>query len=803
MEIKRVLLNKKTIISFLLIVILGVGFFINSQFHIEKYNNYSIKEINSYRQKYIDELKNLPNDSISDAVWEKLSFVNTICDLIDFEKIKIDNYDEYLELWSENEKSIRLKNPSASDFYDKNKKYISASDYHLKQIVLENISGQVEYINGFDSYLQSITNKADNMNSVSIFKTDDDEVDENIEQTVEDYNHLKNIELNIGIDEPIESVVNSPVIGYLLAIFSLFIIFICFEERKKGLWCLVRSSQKGRTILAMKRTGILAVSVILSTTIMYGVMFLSSFTIYGGVEDLFRNIQSIPSFKNFVFPMTELEFILLFILINIITQLVVAFILNFVFTVIQNISLAIGVTGIIFAGELLIYNYLPFQNFLSFFKCVNLLYYINPYDPITKYRNIETFGIIINFLYLLLFSAIILAVIFIVLSIIISTKKYPVKSPSKAEILINRFLNRIKKIYWCGVEKFTVIGYEIYKLLIVQKGILVLAVFVFILLSSVSTDRIYYSNTDSMVNKFYTQYSGEITDKTREYVNVLESEIAEVDNEFACAVNDYKNNRISKEEYENKSMKSEVYEFKREALNIIKERIKYADDNNVWLVNPNGYESLLGERGYNRQENYVLLSVFCIIIIMSGLFAYENKSSMHNMIMASYRGREYLFKKKMLTAIILTIIIWLFISVAELYDVLSKYTITDFSAPVKSLIFLNELPFNMPIWIYISSIYFARLVLLLSVTYIVCAFSTAAKFEICMIASIIILIIPSVLNIIGISFFKYLSVSVPIALTEMINNSSHYIFIIPILLITAIGTLCIYISKKRWCRNGT
>lgn len=171
-----------------------------------------------------------------------------------------------------------------------------------------------------------------------------------------------------------------------------------------------------------------------------------------------------------------------------------------------------------------------------------------------------------------------------------------------------------------------------YKILFMQKGIIVLLAFVLALFNSLNLRTLNISEKDSIVNEFYETHSGELNDDVYKYVADLENEINAVDEELANAYEYYNNGKISEDKYYNVSQKYDAYDSKREALKIINERISYVEDakkngEDAWLVNPTGFEYLLGSSGYDRQQNCALLSVFCIIIIMSGVFSFEKDSS--------------------------------------------------------------------------------------------------------------------------------------------------------------------------------
>lgn len=805
MELKRVLLNKKIFISVLFLLIISVGFFLNSQYDTMKTKGLDFSKVTASYNEILNDLNGKNLSEKQEEINAQFVYTSAFCELISYEKIKAERYNEYVELWSNEELSLRNKYPDIALEYDNNKSSIDQTSLFAKNEALSELAQQLEYIEQYPDYLLEIDKKASQLNKISIFANDNSLSSKNICKTAEDYTSLKNIALELGNDKPITSVIEFDLIHYLLLIVTFIVVFIFIEERKQGLQTIVYASPNGRFKLALKRCGILALSVILVNIITYTIMFFISFLLYGGWNDLLRNVQSIEMFKNFVIPIPEWEFILFFILINILTQIVVAFAVWLITSFIRNTTLALGIIGIVFTVEFLLNVFLPSQSNFAVLKYVNIFCYINPTEEIIKYGNVNAFVTVINLFWLIIISALVLTFVFVLLCLFAGANRYPYKTPNKFEIIFDKILIKIKALYWRVVEKLSITGMELYKLLILQKGIIVIAAFIVILFSMTATNEIYYNGADSIVNSFYEKYSGKLSNEALQYVSELEDELDKADAEFEKESEYYLKGLISKENYEMSCLKNEALDSKRNALEILRSRIDYIEknDSEVWLVNPNGYENLLGESGCIRQKNYAIVSIFCIIILFSGVFAFESRSNMYNILMACSGGRSYLFKKKIYAVSIVTGILFACCMVAELYDVCSQYSLSNLDAHIKSLEFLNGLPFNFSIGLFIFLIYVFRFLMMLATAYIVCLASTFFKYEVCMIVSLVSLIVPSLLYRIGIEFFAYISISVPISLLQLIFESKGYMFLTPVVLIIIIGILSLIIANCKWRRKGS
>lgn len=803
-ELKRVLFNKRIIIVLLLLISLAIGFFAYGEFHSTQDVGLDFLKVNYYYQSELDNIKDSDISSATTEIESKLLRTSVLKSLATYEKMKTENYEEYVEYWISEELDLRTLHPQYAAEYDENKSSLDMGELYAQETALQELSDQLSYISSYPDYLSSIDAKAQQMGSISIFSEANPLSDNNIKNTVEDYSKIKGITLSIGNDKPVVAVVQFEFVHYLTLAFALFVLFTFTEERKKGLSTIVYSTPKGRAHLALKRTGVMFLSVTAVNVVVYGLLFIESFIIYGTEESLFRSIQSIECFKSFTLPISELEFLVLYVLVNIITDLCVTFVVWLVITVISNTSLALGAAGLIFGLEFLLYSLIPHQSNLALLKYINVFYFINPTEAVTQYSNINAFVTVFNRFVSVIASAVVLSLAFAVLCVITYGYKYPSKTPSKLELLIRKVFSKIKALYWCVIEKLNVLGTEIYKLLIMQKGAIVLLVLGAVLFSLTTTETIYYSSADSIVNDFYSKHSGELTEDALIYAKNLEHEINLADMAWEKANENYSQGLITYDEYQVESLKNDAFDSKRQALQTINERIEYIENSEfkAHLVNPRGYEELIGEGGYARQQIYALACVFSIIIILSGVFAFEKHSGMHKSLMTCYKGRDYLYKKKLTSVSMICAVIWIVAVWAELYDVCSQFNLSELNAPLKSLDFYSEFPINPSILIFIVSLYILRYLLLLATAYIVCYFSTKTRYEICLLISALILILPSLLYLVGIEVFSYISLSAIIGFVELAVNYKNIWFVVSLITVLAVGAICVVLSRRTWCRKS-
>ena len=239
MEIKRVLINKKIIISFFVLLAVCIGFYINDQYRNAEYNGVQLSAVCSEEKNLMSEIRDLPADQIEDKISRQYEYVSVIEQLLSFNESKKDDYDMYVEVWQDQEKEIRNQYPEIASEFDKHKESYNAQELTNKDYALNNIVKRAEYVNGYSDYIKSVESKAQQMNSISIFSQDNSLSSQNIQLTAEAYKPLENLSLKVGSDFSVTTVLNYDLIHYIILALNIIVVLAFVEERKRGFWSMV------------------------------------------------------------------------------------------------------------------------------------------------------------------------------------------------------------------------------------------------------------------------------------------------------------------------------------------------------------------------------------------------------------------------------------------------------------------------------------------------------------------------------------------------------------------------------------
>lgn len=343
-----------------------------------------------------------------------------------------------------------------------------------------------------------------------------------------------------------------------------------------------------------------------------------------------------------------------------------------------------------------------------------------------------------------------------------------------------------------------------YRILFAQKGILILVVLCYFLISGITKGRLYFTRSDYLVNDFYDQYGGKVTQNTVDYINSLESEIAQAAREYADTRERYENGEISAQELEAYKIRKDALEDTEKALLKIKRHYGYltrlSEERGIqgWFVNPKQYDYLVGEKGGKAQAKYALYALFCLILLISDVFSYEYRCGIKKLLHTTVGGRKRLFGKKMTGIALLTAAVWLLIYSIQIVDVSKKYGLAYLNAPAQSLEMFESLGVSCPIWLVLLAIYAARLALMLSAACVISCLSARLPLSLCLTVSSVALLVPALEAMLGADILDYISLACPMIMTKNLFSGINPEFVL-FFASAALGAICFNFAKSKWC----
>ena len=265
----------------------------------------------------------------------------------------------------------------------------NGEDYFALDLYGRMLQNQVNYLIDYPEFLENVQWQAGTMLNVSIFRTDD----ETVLKTAEDYKRMEGVELSIGMDQAVTHAMWKDTSDWLLAAYMLVIAFSFMAERKRGLWNMVCASAGGRVKLPLCRLVCLVVAAFVGAVTFTGIEAVVGWIQYGGFGELNRIVQSIEMFKGFTIPMTIGQFWLYYAALRFVGAFLTGMVFWLFFEIIPDRRLA-AIAFALFAGlEFALFKIFPGDYLLD---TINLFMWISPKNLLTSYEVLTPFGLALS-----------------------------------------------------------------------------------------------------------------------------------------------------------------------------------------------------------------------------------------------------------------------------------------------------------------------------------------------------------------------------------------------------------------------
>lgn len=519
-------------------------------------------------------------------------------------------------------------------------------------MLLQNLKNQLVYIDSYDSFIGEMQSRADEQKSFSIFAKKGSFSYNNLERTPKDFEHLKGIELKIGNNTAVEISTTFALTDlFVFALVFLMCIFLFTVERDKGLYGLIRSTEKGRLNVIAAKLGVLFGLTILIGCTYYVFDFLISGIIYG-FGDLNRNIQSISAFKNCALNLTIRQYLILWLGGKLLTLLALAALLSVIFVLIRNTGVIFIISAVGLVGEYVLSVAINSAANFNHLKYINFFYLLNGNNIFGNYLNLDFFSQPVNLHWVFVITT---AVLLLISSFICGTafvKQNQSVRNSRVLSALSKLITQFSRIRG-SVSVLSGECYKHYRTSLVAIVLLALVIIGFNNLNK-DIDIVYQSAEESAYSEYMNTLSGELDSEKekfikneQEYFDGLYEQLDSIviDNSLSADERTAKSEHI-RNILETKGVAFEKILDQRDYIKSVGEEygIKPVYINNLF------YKRLL--ENSQREWEYFALLLVVVIFSVSNLFACEHKKGMANLIRCTRKGKLSLVTVKSLVAII-------------------------------------------------------------------------------------------------------------------------------------------------------
>ena len=627
----------------------------------------------------------------------------------------------------------------------------------LEMFIYELEQKQREEHDEFYRKINEVPKQKENMLEISIFSDKDSFAYKNIMKTVSDYNRISEVELSDINDYAVNAFLNYDIMYIFSFIIMLFTVIAFLDERKKGLWQIVYTCREGRFKLVIKRLFILFGVALVTETVLVVSTLSVSFMNYGGIDLLYAPVQSVGKLQCFMMPISLLSFLVYYVLFLAATLAVSGLFIWLVLLLFHNGNFGMVVCSVVYVVEFFLNYMISSRNPLCILKYTNLCFFINPQQAFTEYTNFMFGGNMFNVREYL--SVILIILVFLLSAgvVVAGIKTRPFYTPGVVETVFNMIADKMRRIL-CHIGGM---GYEVYKMLIQKKGIVVIAGLLYLLVSNMDRLELLLGSDRIQLDVFYEEYTCEINDESLAAYNAIEEEI---------------NTLLS--EGKNPG------EAKLAMFDMLKEQKEYAQSLESkgikgWFINDRGYELLMGELKAGKRMIDGVLVLIAVILIVGPVYASEYQSDMKYLLSSSKKGRGTVFRRKTFYSLMCVAVLTVIMLLIQFYEVRIKYNLKGLGAPVQNIRMLEHVPFNISIGEYLALWYMARTLVMIMVACIVMLISVHFKTQ----------------N----KVYLISLLAVPIGL---LNGLTEYPIVISIVVSVVVSVICCMRTYEKWANKG-
>lgn len=569
--------------------------------------------------------------------------------------------------------------------------YAAKSEEIGRQIqLLQLLDRQFTHIKGYPAYISSMQEKADQMLSVSIFQKKGTFSYRNILKTPEDFAHLQEVPLALGLEDGLTAAVQFGATDLFLLFAVLLLALGLFQQEKEnGLLLLSRANKKGHyELAAAKLLALVSLAAVLAA-ILYGTNFCIAGSLYG-FGDLSRTLQSMPFFRDCSLLLSAGQFLFWFLCGKLGAVLFTALLLAFLFAFCRSAGPAYCIAAALFGASFAAYRLIGPLSTFNLLKYCNPVAFFDTYQALFSYSNVNLAGFPVSKTAVTLLCMLIFGAGFLI-GASIAFVRCSTGRGSPFEKLAEKLRVRLAPL-----SSFPSIWlHEAHKLLLSNKAALFLAAACLFGWTQMQTEAPKYMQRDAIYKNYIADLAGPLTE---EKARTVEQEKQRLDNlperdlEFA---RQYDAGEIDYNRYQALMFQQELEKVKQEPF----DKVYRQYQNLIELRETRGItgsfvdELSAAEIFQNRQRDLLCGIVFLLLLILSvsGVFPAEFKKGAIQVLRSTRRGGLRLYLCKVALSSTVAVLLAAAVYIPQLCNFARFYSPGDWNAPVQSISFMAGL----------------------------------------------------------------------------------------------------------------
>lgn len=713
---------------------------------------------------------NIPTENeLSLFAYQKIN--EDICEMSEEEKLSyITEHKEILESVIKVEEIIQLNNMNSEmgeilakqaieqlglDDYVKYQKLYESNEYlvytdslYQEKILFEELYREIEAVFNYEKYLDSIQQNRDILSNISIFSKKDNSSfgSRNIEKSAIDHIGLNDENIRWFPSKGVK-IAEGNIITELLLLLSilLFVGNLITEEKEKGLFHIIRTSKNGIVPLIMAKILALFVHCLIISFLFCNMNLLfAKFTV--GIGDMSAAIQSISTFLESNLKLNLWQYFLF----GIVTKGFVLFAFGLILTAVSIISQKKYLSQLAGVGIISLsyffYTLIPAFSILAPIKYLSLFGILKSELLYGGYLNFNIFDYPISRLTLSLLFITVICFVSIVLCIILFIKGncLEIKKNHKSFCVSKKYHNSL-------------LIYEGSKILFMEKAMIVLILFTFLIGYNALNKRYTSSIHEQYYREWMLSLEGDLTAekessilKERSRYEEAFAQIEKIDNMIDLGKLDERIGNEMKYKWNN------IISFY-PAFQKIMYQYEHIRQNGGVFIYDTGYAYLFGKKDNHFLLDFLLLSC-CMVFTFCNSMAMENDKNSWNLISSTAKGKQSVINRKVsvcsFCTVMMVILPWIFHIIA----ILREYPLHGWFASIQNIPQYFMFKFSIPIWLFLILAIFFQMIAVLLVNWMVLFLSAWRKSYLqTIVLGLLMFAVPLTLSLMGFDFTKWIS----------------------------------------------
>lgn len=620
--------------------------------------------------------------------------------------------------------------------------------------------------------LQAIFDNAERMQMIGLFNDKGSFSYNNILRTAEDYRVLESVTPVIEANYGTQSVLNYKYTVYFCLVAMLLVANCLAEEKQRGLISLLHLAPGGREKLAAKQAGTLFLWSIIINVVFYGALVVQGLLTYGHGAAWFTQIQNLEQFAFFPVLWDKWQLLAVIVLFQTLATYAIAMLFLTVSVAFRSNTLAWIVLGAICVAEYIPYTLLKRTSAWAILAHMNLFTLLQPREIASEYFNWGFGKLVVPRQMLYLGTVVLLLALLLPIYCLVLPRRKPVETEGHAL----RLARRVENAWNQFVERLSGVGKESYKLLVAQKGFLVLALVLVLTWNNRFQGTL--SEPDYYQAEFYAAFEGKNADEAFDaYVAGQQQKRADMQEEIDTLYRDYKVGAIGALEFSYAyGLSNELQKLSEFVMGLEQRQERYhtLQERGIVprIIDERGYQQVFGEVFYDVENNYALIAMMGILLLAIPLFAQEKQVGMAPILRAS-AGRSRLYRRKLLLLLAFAVLIWFGITACDMSNVIKQFALSDYDAPVQSIGLLMDFEYQVNIGTFMVCFYIRKLLLLLAFAIGVSVIGECLSFRVSLLVGTALLI-PHLVYLCGVDAAAIGSVVIPVGGTELYGTLGNH-----------------------------